>query len=99
MRLGRRSLTVCVCALWVSLKWQIPFQSQQRQMGAPGRRLPAGGCARAGLGCAGTALWGRSFPSAAARLVAEHGLQGWGVCACLPGLFVFSINRKLFICI
>lgn len=36
MRLGRRSFTVRVCALWVCLKWQIPFQSQQREMGAPG---------------------------------------------------------------
>lgn len=38
---------VRACVLWLYLKWQIPFLSQQREMGAPALRLPACGCASA----------------------------------------------------
>lgn len=38
---------VCACVLWLYLKWQIPFQSQQREKGAPALRLLACGCASA----------------------------------------------------
>lgn len=50
-RTGKEELSsTCLWALLVCLKWQIPFQSQQRETGAPGSHLPACGCARAGPG-------------------------------------------------
>lgn len=52
-RTGKEELSsMRMWALLVCLKWQIPFQSQQRETGAPGSHLPACGCARAGpAGC------------------------------------------------